>query len=178
MKEYLKWTAIAVAVLGVIVTATWLWRDSVWRGKIASSPVKRDTITVVAPYVPPKPIVTPNPAPVTIVIPPDTRKVDSLSAACANKDSLLEVLMSTVGTQQKFASKDPTGLDISGELTILYSPIPREFATDVLLDTVHVPVPLVTETKTVVDEQVSWTGVVISGSVGMVLGAFLLSLAQ
>ena len=47
MKDMLKWAGIVLAVLGVVVSATWLYRDSVWRERIASTPAKRDTVNSV-----------------------------------------------------------------------------------------------------------------------------------
>ncbi len=177
----MNWKAqlgIGLLVVAVAVAGVWLWRDSVWRGRIQGAPVTRDTLVVVAPHVLPKPTVTPNPAPVTIIQKPDSARVDSLLRLVSNRDSLIFALVATAGTQQSFASKDPTGLTVSGDLTVLYSPLERHFATDIVLDTIRVPVKTITIEKMVVEERASLESIAISGAVGIVLGAFLMGIAQ
>ena len=165
----MNWKAqlgIGLFVVGIAVAGVWLWRDSVWRERL-NVPAVRDTVTVVAPYVPPKPTVKPNPAPVVKVI-RDRAREDSLLSQISNRDSLMRFLLSTVGTQQRFTSTDPTGLDISGDLTILYSPIERHFATDIVLDTVHISVNTITITQTIVEERVNWLWVAVGYAAGIV----------
>jgi hypothetical protein len=145
---------------------------------LALAPKDTTISIVVAPHVLPKPVVTPNPAPVIIRIPADTKIVDSLILIVSDKDSLIRTLMSTKGTEQRFVSKDPTGLEVSGDLTILFSPVEDHFLTQITLDTLKVPDRVITiHEPPIIEEVTDWKGIVIAGSTGLVLGAFLFSLA-
>ena len=160
MKEYLKWTAIAVAVLGVIVTSTWLWRDSVWRERIANTPALRDT---------------------TVTIERDTVQIPVIRADT--------VYVSRIDSSQEaprwWTVKADTTLS-GAKIHVEYnSPLPlspRGFFSDV---SVQLPARIdsvrtvyVTEKVIVRDEVFLWQPVVIAGLVGMVSGALLLAAVQ
>lgn len=172
----MNWKAqlgIGLLVVAVAIAGVWLWRDSVWRGRIAGAPAQRDTVYFVEPHTLPPAVVTPNPSPVTVVIRPDSSRVDSLLRLVTNRDSLIRALVATKGAEQSFSSKDPTGLTVSGDLTVLFSPLEDHFLTEVTLDTVQVPVKFITVEHTVVNKTVSWEWILTAACVGGVVGSLL-----
>jgi hypothetical protein len=155
VKEYLKWTAIAVAVLGVVVTATWLYRDSVWRERIASTPPERDTT-------------------VTTVV--DTVRVPVLRADTVYVDRI----DSTEAAPRWWRAVADTTVD-GAKIHVEYnSPLPlavRGFFSDISvqlpprIDSVRTVT--IVETKTVIESRTAWEWIAGAGAVGIVVGVLL-----
>lgn len=142
---------------------------------LAAAP--KDTVTsiVVVPHVLPKPVLTPNPAPAKPRLDLTLKdSVETLIATIANKDSLIRDLMSTTGTEQRFVSKDPTGLDVSGTLTIVHSPLEHHFLTQIELDTIRVTDRIITiHEPPIIEEVIRWEWVAEGIVGGIIIGALL-----
>jgi hypothetical protein len=156
-----------------------LWGAYYLGGKMKARDIAlmpKDTVTtvVVAPHVFPPAVLTPNPAPVSIRLVVDRKITDSLISSCGEKDSLIASLMSTKGTEQRFMSKDPTGLDISGDLTVMFSPLEDHFLTQITLDTVKVPERVVyITTPPIIETRIGWGWIAGSLGVGVIIGALV-----
>ena len=173
----MSWQSIVGLILLVcaLLVGAYYLGGEIKERDIALLPRDTTTTIVVAPHVLPPATVTPNPAPAKPIKPTVKERliVDSLISRIANRDSLIRSLMSNVGTEQSFMSKDPTGLDVSGDLTILYSPMESHFLTQVTLDTIKVPVKVVTVTQTLVEDRLAWEWIVSAAAVGAVVGALV-----
>jgi hypothetical protein len=151
---------IGLLIVAVAVAGVWLWRDSVWKGRIASSPIQRDTTTVVRMD--------------TVVIP-----------VIRTKTIYVKSVDSTSTTPRWWIAKADTVVDGIALHAEYNSPLPlsaRGFFSDISIQLPpridSVETVYIAEKVTFVVEETNWEGIVIAGSVGMVLGAFLLSLAQ
>lgn len=159
----MNWKAqlgIGLLVVAVAVAGVWMWRDSVWRGRILNAPATRDT---------------------SIVVVRDTVEIPVLRADTV----YVRQVDSTATTPRWWVAKADTVID-GARIHLEYnSPLPlsaRGFFSDF---SVQLPPRIdsvrtvyVTETRTVYEETVAWEATVITGSVCLVLGAFLMGVAQ
>ena len=167
-------TALCLLVVAAFTAVYYLGRHTM-AVEVAGKPAVRDTVTYKDTLWLPPATVTPNPSPAK-PRPDLTLKdsVETLIATIANKDSLIRSLMSTQGTEQEFVSKDPTGLDISGEITVLYSPLSRDFLTHITLNPVLVPVKIVTITyPPIIETTTPWGWLAGALGAGVIIGVFL-----
>lgn len=151
----LKWAGIVLAVLGVVVSATWLYRDSVWRERLANTPAKRDTVNSV--------------------------RIDTVRIPVVRADTVyVRQVDSTATTPRWWIAKADTVID-GAKIHLEYnSPLPlspRGFFSDLAvqlpprIDSVRTV--YVTETRTVVDERIAWEWIVTAAAVGTVVGALV-----
>ena len=151
----LKWAGIVLAVLGVVVSATWLYRDSVWRERIASTPAKRDTVNSV--------------------------RIDTVRIPVVRADTVyVRRVDSTASTPRWWIAKADTVID-GAKIHLEYnSPLPlsprgffSDFAVQLPPRIDSVRTVYVTETRTVVDERIAWEWIVTAAAVGTVVGALV-----
>lgn len=163
-----------IAVLGALLLAGYgfgMFKWGVWHTKEAYADegpwieTVRETVLTFPPA-----MVAPNPAHAT----PrpdltDRRRVDSLIASNANKDSLINALSEAQFIPQAFrTAKDST--TIVGRLEILYFPLDRVALTDVFVDSLTVPERVITIIKTVETVRIDWGWMVAGVAVGVVAG--------
>lgn len=152
--------AIGLLVVAVAVAGVWLWRDSYWRGVIRDSPAVRDT---------------------TVTVVRDTVQIPVLRADTV----YVRMVDSTASTPRWWIAKADTVID-GARIHLEYnSPLPlsprgffSDFAVQLPPRIDSVRTVYVTETRTVYEETVAWEATVITGSVCLVLGAFLMGIAQ
>lgn len=154
----MNWKAqlgIGLLVVAVAVAGVWLWRDSVWRGRINSSPVQRDT---------------------TVVTVRDTVEIPVLRADTV----YVRRVDSTASTPRWWIAKADTVID-GAKIHLEYnSPLPlspRGFFSDF---SVQLPPRIdsvrtvyVAERVTFVDERIAWEWIVTAAAVGTVIGALV-----
>ena len=151
----LKWAGIVLAVLGVVVSATWLYRDSVWRERLANTPAKRDTVNSV--------------------------RIDTVRIPVVRADTVyVRRVDSTASTPRWWIAKADTVID-GAKIHLEYnSPLPlsprgffSDFAVQLPPRIDSVRTVYVTETRTVVDERIAWEWIVTAAAVGTVVGALV-----
>jgi hypothetical protein len=167
-------TVICLAVVGLLTGVYYLGRHTM-AVEVAGLPAVRDTVTVTELVPVAAPVVTPNPSQGKPRPDPTLKvRVDSLIAAVANKDSLIRGLVSTVTSQQNFRAGDPTGLTVSGIVCIEYDPLNRLFWTDMVLDSIRIPVRTVTITvPPIIEKEMAWPWIFGALGAGVVVGALL-----
>jgi hypothetical protein len=146
---------IGLLIVAVAVAGVWLWRDSYWRGKIASTPVQRDTTVQV--------------------------RVDTVRVAVIHADTVfVRRVDSTATTPRWWIAIADTTVD-SAKIHVEYnSPMPlssRGFFSDIAIqlpDRIDsVRTVYVAERVTFVEERIAWEWVAGSLAVGVIAGSLL-----
>lgn len=159
----MNWKAqlgIGLLIVAVAVAGVWLWRDSVWRGRIQGSPADtaqtvntvRDTIRV--------PVIRAD----TVYV----SRVDSTHTAprwwIAKADTVID------GARLHVEYNSPLPLSPRGFFSDLEVQLPPR------IDSVRTVT--VTVTRTVIDERIAWEYIAGAGAVGIIAGVLIHAGAQ
>lgn len=176
MTAALKWLAERLLFVAVGFACAWFIQEANQRADEIEDAYWSlpDTSTHQTPVVNvPPAVVNPNPAPskprpdLT-----DRRRIDSLIASNASKDSLIAAQGETQFTTQHFQARKDSVL-VVGHMDILYFPMDHYFLTEAFVDSLSVPERVIEITRTIREVETDWGWTLAGVATGMVVGGLI-----